>query len=1064
MTTAHVIAVHEEYKDIIVTEVSLLDTMLKLFIQFVPEEIRALEEELTAKGRTSHPLSFYDLSPGRVVLAKLESKVYRVKILNKLRVPEPKAYVEFIDYGFKKHVKLQDLRELADQRLRSTASQVNECVSTEIVFKGMDLHWITRTVNASKKLLIKSQNVSCLVVGKTNGYPLVRVSLDQKPLTYILLTGGYGPHGNGCFNWMEGPPAKEPHSRAIMSGRARRPRGPTDDITGFLKNDPERHNSYPGVSKSHVAFIGNILRSGNAKPTLTSSKSCDTRVIDKPRKYQRLTLEAKKEYNVFVSHVSVDFFYVTLSNREAERQKTEAIIQRMMDDGLLAPLQLVKPGVPCMAVFGTTGLFRRALIMEVLDLGHSTTVFFVDVGYRERKRASDLKSIPEQLLEIPAEVIQCSPNLCELFSVRTSLESCARGTEEIVCRVVQKTGHRHVVSLHCWKGNTLQPMNPTESEVSYYSQGESWRSSYCSKLVDNRSPSDHILQDKESKPTTKTVHPVRPWMKSTSPNSSPPTSASPNASINSTPCYSYHYLLKKQEIRIFVTHGVNPDEFYGQLTDGRDDLDKLMEELKSFYENQEDNRSNIDLKNGEPCCCLMDDGFWYRAAIRMIRAKTSPNALVRLVDYGNVEMVPVESLTVLEPRFLKLPIQAVRFSFLNNLLAHAMEWSYEEHVSFQETVAFKQFAVGVVERREENNYVVERIPDKVVGEVKEPLLHAKNSVANNNYARKPISSSTVDTLATDSNDAKYMYSLNSTNDANYLLSRTNDTKVLLSSPNNTTGLFNSTNICKDLLTDQNNIVAIYTAKVINDNKDLIVFTDDDEDLINLTTDDIDSLATPANKNCEVLHNADKNLVAKSSDYKELLARTINEPSCEARCTFIEEIEIPLDIKYPIEITSFRSPVSFYCRIKIEVFAGMLKELQNVYSSGDIMNNPTKGQYCVARSYATKEWQRVRVTKVDGDSIVAFFIDTGNTERISGFYVKNIREQYTILPRQAIQCSLVGVSCEELGEINTSRLHAIYGDNVRCRFLGKSACGYLVEVENGATVVEALVSGGFAVFD
>lgn len=218
-----------------------------------------------------------------------------------------------------------------------------------------------------------------------------------------------------------------------------------------------------------------------------------------------------------------------------------------------------------------------------------------------------------------------------------------------------------------------------------------------------------ILPGKELKPITKTIRQVRHWIKPTSP---PPNSASVDFATVTTPCYNYRYLLKDQKVGILVTHGVNPNEFYGQLVIERQKLDELMEELVAFYEKQlVINRSNFDLKSGEACCCLMDDGFWYRATIRKIQAKTNPDALVRLVDYGNVEMVPVTSLKVLDPRFLKQPIQAIRFSFLNSVPTNAMEWSYEEQVSFQETVVFKQFAVRVVERKVEGHYVVERLAD-----------------------------------------------------------------------------------------------------------------------------------------------------------------------------------------------------------------------------------------------------------------------------------------------------------------------------------------------------------------
>lgn len=56
------------------------------------------------------------------------------------------------------------------------------------------------------------------------------------------------------------------------------------------------------------------------------------------------------------------------------------------------------------------------------------------------------------------------------------------------------------------------------------------------------------------------------------------------------------------------------------------------------------------------------------------------------------------------------------------------------------------------------------------------------------------------------------------------------------------------------------------------------------------------------------------------------------------------------------------------------------------------------------------WYRGRITKmVDSQLVEVCYVDFGNCERVSVSKVKTIKEEWTELPAQAIQCSLQSIS-------------------------------------------------------
>lgn len=114
-------------------------------------------------------------------------------------------------------------------------------------------------------------------------------------------------------------------------------------------------------------------------------------------------------------------------------------------------------------------------------------------------------------------------------------------------------------------------------------------------------------------------------------------------------------------IEIYLSYIIDPTAFWFQCVDNLKELDELMDKINEFYSNiptSECSLSTGDLKVGQPCCGLYEDGYWYRCRINKLISINQVQ--VFYVDYGNELNVNIKSLKQLKKEFLKLPCQAMK--------------------------------------------------------------------------------------------------------------------------------------------------------------------------------------------------------------------------------------------------------------------------------------------------------------------------------------------------------------------------------------------------------------------
>ncbi|XP_028046299.1 maternal protein tudor isoform X2 [Monomorium pharaonis] len=106
----------------------------------------------------------------------------------------------------------------------------------------------------------------------------------------------------------------------------------------------------------------------------------------------------------------------------------------------------------------------------------------------------------------------------------------------------------------------------------------------------------------------------------------------------------------------------DPLDFFIQLSPDSLELDSIMENIATTYENGGETMQTSGIQSGTYCIAqYSEDLKWYRAIIKSVE---ETSATVEFVDYGNTESIDLKNIKVISEEFLKLPMQAVHCKLL----------------------------------------------------------------------------------------------------------------------------------------------------------------------------------------------------------------------------------------------------------------------------------------------------------------------------------------------------------------------------------------------------------------
>lgn len=172
-----------------------------------------------------------------------------------------------------------------------------------------------------------------------------------------------------------------------------------------------------------------------------------------------------------------------------------------------------------------------------------------------------------------------------------------------------------------------------------------------------------------------------------------------------------------ETVDVFVVYTADPDHFYCQVIKNCPELEELMGEMNTFYNNV----SESDLllarpDTGVPCAAKFEeDNQWYRAQVVSLGQQ---EAEVQFVDYGNTQMIQTSQLKELKPEFVTLKTQGLKCG-LDGVVPTNKIWSQKALEDFEDLTIDKHLVGRVITTGPGSSYLLdlENVDEKLnIGE------------------------------------------------------------------------------------------------------------------------------------------------------------------------------------------------------------------------------------------------------------------------------------------------------------------------------------------------------------
>ena len=491
--------------------------------------------------------------------------------------------------------------------------------------------------------------------------------------------------------------------------------------------------------------------------------------------------------------------------------------------------------------------------------------------------------------------------------------------------------------------------------------------------------------------------------------------------------------LKPGEVRdVFIPFAESAQKFFCQVSQNSSDLDDLMTKLEEHYSSGQEIVTSISV--GAFCVAPYEDGGWYRAQVTGVQGESIG---VFYIDYGDSATLPRSSIRSLKPEFSSLPAQAVNCS----LKGYS---SNQELENFKDLVVEQEFSAQVTCVKT-NGYEVQlaskdgsALFSKELSEEMKTTAESTCSVPS--IQLKPGDKVDVFIPFVESAHKFFCQISQNSSDLDDLMNKleehyNSDSEIV-------------TSICVGAFCiAQYEDGGWYRAQVTGvQGESIDVFYIDYGDSATLPLSSIrslkpefSSLAAQAVKcslkgysNSQELENF-KDLVieqefsaqvtcVKTNGYEVQLASKdgsalfSNELSEEMKTTTeiacsVASIQLKPGDKVDVFIPFVESAQKFFCQVSQN--SGDLDDLMNKLeehynSDSEIVTSICVGAFCVAH-YEDGGWYRAQVTGVQGESIVVFYIDFGDSATLPLSSIRSLKPEFSSLPAQAVKCSLKGYS-------------------------------------------------------
>ncbi|NXO52497.1 TDR15 protein, partial [Aramus guarauna] len=364
-----------------------------------------------------------------------------------------------------------------------------------------------------------------------------------------------------------------------------------------------------------------------------------------------------------------------------------------------------EPGLLCCARYSKDMHYYRGIVIEVLHV--NITVYFLDFGNTDTVPCYDVKTLLPEFSELPALAMCCS--LACAFPVddvwvkrETDFFKEIVFNKLLLLHVIGKQNNKYIVNVQCENG--LQQGNVATCMVQA-GYAEYWeKTSDCVLNLEKKSRPEYPQMKKKKVNAQSICNHKNKVSGNGEKFQKEKTLSVPSVLRESVvvSCFGKgaisrrHKLVPEKKLfykefvfkpgavfEVVCSHIVSPADFSCQLKSKLPELNKLMEQIQTYYKEHTN-----PYKTGQVACIVKypKDGKWYRATV--VQQVSTDEVDVVFVDYGYQERVLLKDLQAVLPDFLTLESQAFRCA-LKNVLSQtdSLNWSEEVRRYFEDLIA-----------------------------------------------------------------------------------------------------------------------------------------------------------------------------------------------------------------------------------------------------------------------------------------------------------------------------------------------------------------------------------------
>ncbi|KAI7800143.1 putative tudor domain-containing protein 6, partial [Triplophysa rosa] len=362
-----------------------------------------------------------------------------------------------------------------------------------------------------------------------------------------------------------------------------------------------------------------------SKPSFPLSKwyAAETKKIQKPDRVSSDVIQDDSLFEGYVIHVqNPKSFWI---RTKAQNCKFEEMMKEITE--YFSKVQLNEeifedpvPGVLCCAMYENDLHYYRALVVDTLENG--AEVFFIDFGNTEKVPVMLIKKLPKKFALEPEYAMNCA-----LAHIAPLEDSWTAVTSDFFRQVTSnKTLQVHVI--HRRNGK------------------------YIVELFEEEGGSKIDVAKETTKPK-----------------------------VTATEIFKPMHFKPGCEVNVICSHVNSPSDFWCQNKSTKGDLDKMMEEMQTFYQ-----MHMVPFESLAACCAVKcpQDNRWYRACMLSQDIK---DISVILVDYGVVLKERMPNVQALASQFFELKEQGFRCSLNQTEPVGRDAWSAEACNLFKDFVS-----------------------------------------------------------------------------------------------------------------------------------------------------------------------------------------------------------------------------------------------------------------------------------------------------------------------------------------------------------------------------------------